>query len=81
MNDQKLTENILDYYNELKDHYNDMSTAFGYDDAGTQRAQLAYTTILILIEKLGLDESFWFNRGHHCLYGPVGRYLFTLFYN
>jgi hypothetical protein len=58
MNDQKMTENILDYYNELKDHYNDMSTAFGYDDAGTQRAQLAYTTILILIEKLGLDESF-----------------------
>jgi hypothetical protein len=58
MNKEQITKVILDYYHEVRDHYNEMSTAFGYEDSGSQRSQIAYTTLLILIEKLELDETF-----------------------
>ena len=58
MNKEEMIEIILDYKNELRDEYNDMVGAFGYKDASAQRLQTKYTTLLILIEKLGLDENY-----------------------
>ena len=57
MNKEEMIEVILDYKDELRDEYNEMVSAFGYKDASTKRLQTKYTTILLLIEKLGLDEN------------------------
>jgi hypothetical protein len=53
-----MTATILAYSVELRDEYNEMVGAFGYKDASAQRLQTKYTTILLLIEKLGLDENY-----------------------
>ena len=53
-----MTATILAYSVELRDEYNEMVSAFGHKDASAQRLQTKYTTILLLIEKLGLDENY-----------------------
>jgi hypothetical protein len=58
MNKEEMTATILSYSVELRDEYNEMVSAFGYKDASAQRLQTKYTTILLLIEKLGLDENY-----------------------
>ena len=57
MNKEEMIEVILDYKDELRDEYNEMVGAFGYKDASAQRLQTKYTTILLLIEKLELNEN------------------------
>jgi hypothetical protein len=54
MNEEEMTETILVYMLELKDEYEEMLSEFGCKDPSTQRLQTKYTTLLILIEKLGL---------------------------
>ena len=58
MNKEEMTVTILAYSIELRDEYNEMVKEFGYKDPATQRLQTKYTTLLLLIEKLGLDESY-----------------------
>ena len=58
MNKEEMTATILAYSVELRDEYNEMVSAFGYKDASAQRLQTKYTTILLLIEKLGLNENY-----------------------
>ena len=53
-----MTATILAYSVELRDEYNEMVKEFGYKDASAQRLQTKYTTLLLLIEKLGLDENY-----------------------
>ncbi len=53
-----MTATILAYSVELRDEYNEMVSAFGYKDPAAQRLQTKYTTLLLLIEKLGLDENY-----------------------
>ena len=53
-----MTAIILAYSVELRDEYNEMVGAFGHKDLAAQRLQTKYTTILLLIEKLGLDENY-----------------------
>jgi hypothetical protein len=58
MNKEQMTATILLYSIELRDEYNEMVSAFGYKDPATQRLQIKYATLLVLIEKLGLDENY-----------------------
>ena len=58
MNKEEMTVTILAYSIELRDEYNEMVREFGYKDPATQRLQTKYTTLLLLIEKLGLDENY-----------------------
>jgi len=58
MNKEEMTATILAYSVELRDEYNEMVGAFGYKDPAAQRLQTKYTTVLLLIEKLGLDENY-----------------------
>ena len=53
-----MTATILAYSVELRDEYNEMVREFGYKDPAAQRLQTKYTTLLLLIEKLGLDEKY-----------------------
>ena len=57
MNKEEMIEIILDYKDELRDEYNEMVSAFGYKDASAKRLQTKYTTLLLLIEKIELDEN------------------------
>ena len=52
-----MTATILAYSVELRDEYNEMVSAFGHTDPAAQRLKTKYVTLLILIEKLGLDEN------------------------
>jgi len=58
MTTEQMTATILAYSVELRDEYNEMVSAFGYKDPAAQRLQTKYTTVLLLIEKLGLDENY-----------------------
>ena len=58
MNKEEMTATILAYSVELRDEYNEMVKEFGYKDPAAKRLQTKYTTILLLIEKLGLDENY-----------------------
>ena len=58
MNKEEMTATILAYSIELRDEYNEMVREFGYKDPAAQRLQTKYTTLLLLIEKLGLDENY-----------------------
>ena len=57
MNKEEMTNTILTYSVELRDEYNEMVSAFGYKDASAQRLQTKYTTLLLLIENLELNEN------------------------
>jgi hypothetical protein len=58
MNKEQMTATILLYSIELRDEYNEMVAAFGHTDPAAQRLQTKYATLLVLIEKLGLDENY-----------------------
>lgn len=58
MNKEQMTATILLYSIELRDEYNEMVLAFGDKDPATQRLRTKYATLLVLIEKLGLDENY-----------------------
>jgi hypothetical protein len=58
MNKEQMTATILLYSIELRDEYNEMAGAFGHTDPAAQRLQTKYATLLVLIEKLGLDENY-----------------------
>jgi hypothetical protein len=58
MTTEQMTATILAYSVELRDEYNEMARVCGYNDPSAQRLQTKYTTVLLLIEKLGLDENY-----------------------
>jgi hypothetical protein len=58
MTTEEMKATILLYSIELRDEYNEMVGAFGYKDPAAQRVQTKYATLLVLIEKLGLDENY-----------------------
>jgi len=58
MTTEQMKATILLYSIELRDEYNEMVKEFGYKDPAAQRLQTKYTTLLLLIEKLGLDENY-----------------------
>ena len=58
MTKEQMTATILLYSIELRDEYNELVAAFGYKDPAAQRVQTKYATLLVLIEKLGLDENY-----------------------
>ena len=55
MTTEQMKATILLYSIELRDEYNEMVGAFGHTDPAAQRLQTKYVTVLVLIEKLGLD--------------------------
>jgi len=57
MNQQEMIEKILNYKDELQNDYNELCKAFGHQDPATKRLQTKYVTLLVLIDKLGLDEN------------------------
>ena len=80
MNKEEMTATILAYSVELRDEYNEMVKEFGYKDLAAQRLQTKYTTVLLLIEKLGLDENYWNHTGHLCLCNTLGRDVLCLLF-
>ena len=57
MNQQEMIEAILNYKDELRNDYNELCKAFGQQDPATKRNETKLVTILILIDKLELDEN------------------------
>ena len=57
MNQQEMIEIILDYKDELQNDYNELCKAFGSGDPATKRINTKLVTLLILIDKLGIDEN------------------------
>jgi hypothetical protein len=57
MNKQEMIETILNYKDELQNDYNELCKAFGQQDPATKRNETKLVTLLILIDKLELDES------------------------
>lgn len=57
MNQQEMIEIILDYKNELQNDYNELCKAFGSGRPATKRINTKLVTLLILIDKLELDEN------------------------
>jgi len=57
MNQQEMIEVILNYKDELQNDYNELCKAFGQQDPATKRNETKLVTLLILIDKLGIDEN------------------------
>ena len=57
MNKEEIIEVILDYKDELQNDYNELCKAFGSGDTATKRINTKLVTLLILIDKLELDEN------------------------
>jgi hypothetical protein len=57
MNQQEMIEVILNYKDELQNDYNELCKAFGQQDPATKRNEAKLVTLIILIDKLGLDEN------------------------
>ena len=57
MNQQEMIEVILNYKDELQNDYNELCKAFGQQDPATKRNETKLVTLIILIDKLGLDEN------------------------
>lgn len=57
MNKEEMIEVILNHQNEIQEHYNVCCKEFGYYDQATLRNQTQLATILLLTEKLGIDEN------------------------
>ena len=57
MNQQEMIEVILNYKDELQNDYNELCKAFGQQDPATKRNETNLVTLIILIDKLGLDEN------------------------
>jgi hypothetical protein len=57
MNQQEMIEVIFNYKDELQNDYNELCKAFGQQDPATKRNETKLVTLIILIDKLGLDEN------------------------
>ena len=57
MNQQEMIEAIFNYKDELQNDYNELCKAFGQQDPATKRNEAKLVTLIILIDKLGLDEN------------------------
>ena len=57
MNQEEMIEIIFNYKDELQNDYNELCKAFGSGDPATKRINTKLVTILILIDKLELDEN------------------------
>jgi hypothetical protein len=57
MNQQEMIEAIFNYKDELQKDYNELCKAFGQQDPSTKRNETKLVTLIILIDKLGLDEN------------------------
>ena len=57
MNQQEMIETILNYKDELQRDYNELCKAFGQQDPATKRNETKLVTLIILIDKLGIDEN------------------------
>jgi len=57
MNQQEMIEAIFNYKDELQNHYNELCKEFGQQDPATKRNEAKLVTLIILIDKLGLDEN------------------------
>ena len=57
MNQQEMIETILNYKDELQNDYNELCKAFGQQDPATKRNETKLVTLIILIDKLGIDEN------------------------
>ena len=57
MNKEEMIEVILNYKDELQNDYNELCKAFGQQDPATKRNETKLVTLLILIDKLELDEN------------------------
>ena len=56
MNQQEMIELILNYKDELQNDYNELCKAFGQQDPATKRNETKLVTILLLLDKLELNE-------------------------
>jgi hypothetical protein len=56
MNQQEMIEVILNYKDELQNDYNELCKAFGQQDPATKRNETKLVTMLLLIDKLELNE-------------------------
>ena len=57
MNQEEMIEAIFNYKDELQNDYNELCKAFGQQDPATKRNEAKLVTLIILIDKLGLDEN------------------------
>ena len=57
MNKEEMIEVIFNYKGELQNDYNELCKAFGSGDPATKRINTKLVTLLILIDKLELDEN------------------------
>lgn len=57
MNQQEMIETIFNYKDELQNDYNELCKAFGQQDPATKRNETKLVTLIILIDKLELDEN------------------------
>ena len=56
MNKEEMIEIILDYKDELQNDYNECCKAFGQQDPATKRNETKLVTMLLLLDKLELNE-------------------------
>jgi len=56
MNKQEMIEVILNYKDELQNDYNELCKAFGQQDPATKRNETKLVTMLLLLDKLELNE-------------------------
>lgn len=56
MNKEEMIEVILNYKNELQNDYNELCKAFGQQDPATKRNETKLVTMLLLLDKLELNE-------------------------
>ena len=56
MNQQEMIEVIFNYKDELQNDYNELCKAFGQQDPATKRNETKLVTILLLLDKLELNE-------------------------
>ena len=56
MNQQEMIEVIFNYKDELQNDYNELCKAFGQQDPATKRNETKLVTMLLLLDKLELNE-------------------------
>jgi hypothetical protein len=56
MNKEEMIEVIVNYKDELQRDYNELCKAFGQQDPATKRNETKLVTMLLLLDKLELNE-------------------------
>ena len=56
MNKEEMIEVIFNYKDELQRDYNELCKAFGQQDPATKRNETKLVTMLLLLDKLELNE-------------------------